>query len=137
MFQNSSNCSKVSDAHAPAGEPGADLRTMMREFAARLLAEFALEIERDPRGFKERALRLLRQNLPPRPGRPCDGQITRAAMMRAQGKDWREIYAACLPNTLLPESRQVAQSRLRSAVRSRGNARKRRKHGLISSEKKT
>jgi hypothetical protein len=113
-----------------------DLHATIRKFSRRLRHEFASEIERDARGFKERAVRLLKASLPPRPGRPSTEVVTRAAEMKAQGKGWAEIYAACLSPIAAPDSRQVQQSRLRCAVRSRSNTHRRRKSVLNSSANK-
>ncbi len=101
-----------------------DLRSSVREFAARLRLDFASEIERDPRGFKRRTVSLLRFYLPPGPGRPCDEAVTRAIEMRAAGKSWPEVYTACVPHSLAPESQPDAKSRLRAAMRARKNRRK-------------
>lgn len=104
-----------------------DLRATTREFAARLRAEFASEIEQDARGFKRRVLGFLKGELPPGPGRPCEEIVTCAARMRTEGRNWQEIYAVCLPHVAEPDSRHLAQSRLRSAVRARRNASRRRR----------
>lgn len=106
---------------------GIDLEEVVRKFALQLCTQFRDEIEREPRVFKTRAVRLLKSGLPPSPGRPCVESVTRAAKMREQGKPWREIYKACIPDLPQRDSdgRAVAQSRLRSAVRSRRNARQR------------
>jgi hypothetical protein len=105
----------------------AELRETTRRFTVELRRQFADEIEYDARSFKLRVLALVKQGLPPKRGRPCDKAVTRAVEMRAQGRDWRAIYADCIPATTAGDSRQVAQSRLRSAVRAR-----RRRRGLIA-----
>ena len=102
-----------------------DLSIITRRFAARLRAEFAFEIEQDAGAFKRHVVALLRAELPPRPGRPRAELVTRAVQMRTQGTSWREIYLECLPDEIVgPESRQLAQSRLRSAVRARRTTRR-------------
>ena len=110
-----------------------DLRATVRKFAARLREQFESEIERDTRGFKCRVVTLLKESLPPGPGRPCTEIVTRATSMRAQGRSWQEIYAGCLLHVEGgSDSRQIAQSRLRSAVRARRNsARRRRRAGTV------
>lgn len=126
MFQTPGNCSKVSDALKSVEKPVTDLRAITREFAARLRVEFASEIEQEAGAFKRRVVRLLKAELPPGPGRPYAEVVTRAMQMRMQGKSWREIYANCLPEKIAgPDSLQLAQSRLRSAVRARRNTRRR------------
>lgn len=96
-----------------------DLHSTIQEFAARLRSEFAFEIERDARGFKFRVLRFLKAALPLRPGRPRNQDVTDAAEMHAQGKQWQQIYARCIPASVTGDSRQIVESRLRCAVRSR------------------
>jgi hypothetical protein len=103
-----------------------DLRTLVQEFGGLLRREFATEIERDARGFKGRVLVFLKAELPGRPGRPRAETVTRAAEMKTQGKSWQQIYAECLQESPgEPEFRQLAQSRLRSAVRARRNVSRR------------
>jgi hypothetical protein len=116
---------------APRGvsQSGVLLKRRMKQIAARLRREFAAEIERAPPGFKRRAARLLKTLLPPRPGRPCDDNITRAIELRSEEKAWKEVYPICIPayETLERDARYWAQLRLRDAVRSRRNTQKRRK----------
>lgn len=101
-------------------EASKDLCTTVRRFANLLCLDFASEIERDAGEFKRRVIRLLKGALPPGPGRPCAKLVTRATYMRTKGKSWQEIYAECLSGIIsAPESRQLQQSRLRSAVRAR------------------
>lgn len=98
-------------------------------FASLLKIHFANLISEDPTEFKKVVLHLVRRELPPGRGRPCDDAVTRASDLLATGKPWQKIYPSCIPDFkyLDPASRQVAQSRLRCAVRSRRNARKRRR----------
>jgi hypothetical protein len=97
----------------------ADFSKIVRKFVEELRTHFRSEIEHDPRLFKGKVLRMLKASLPPGPGRPRAELVSLAAKMRAQGKSWCAIYAECVSTTLAGDSRQVAQSRLRSAVRSR------------------
>ena len=102
-----------------------DLSRTVRQFVSRLLDEFSADIEKDPSRFKHQVVQLLKAELPPGPGRPRGAGISRAAEMREEGRAWREVYAECLVDKSGgPESRQVIQSRLRSAVRARRNSRK-------------
>jgi hypothetical protein len=120
-----------------SGRDMRDLRATTQEFAALLRIEFAPEIEQDAHGFKRRVLGFLKAELPPRPGRPRTEAVTHATEMLAQGKTWRQIYAECLPRNILGhDSRQLTQYRLRCAVRSRRNVRRRRKSVSNSSAKK-
>jgi hypothetical protein len=92
---------------------------MIREFVKQVRHEFGYEMQHDSRGFRKRMLRLLRSALPVTHGRPRLEAVSRAAEMQAQGNSWRAIYAVCIPEAITADSRQLAQSRLRSAVRSR------------------
>lgn len=104
------------------------LSAATREFARQLRARFAEQIEHDPRTFRRHLVRFLKTELPLRVGRPCDAAVTRATKMRASREPWQLIYPVCIPEfrRLDAHARYLAQSRLRSAVRSRRNARRRR-----------
>jgi hypothetical protein len=117
--------------------PVRDLGALVQEFGDLLRREFAANIERDARGFKRDALCLLRAALSPGPGRPRSEAVTLAIELRAQGKPWQAIYSQCIPSALVDDARQLAQSRLRSAVRSRHNAGRRRKPPVDSYANKT
>jgi hypothetical protein len=95
------------------------LADAIRRFARDLRTEFAGEIARDARAFRKRVLHLFRTALPVDRGRPRLMAVTRATEMRAQGKCWRAIYAVCIAPDLRGDSRILAQSRLRGAVRAR------------------
>jgi len=95
------------------------LATAVRRFILQLRSEFGAEIERDPRGFRIRVIRLLTTALPLKNGRPRLENVTRAHEKWRQGKNWREIYTVCIPPGLSGDSLVLAQSRLRSAVRAR------------------
>jgi hypothetical protein len=99
-----------------------------KQFAKRISKQFASEIASDPRSFKKQLTRIIKRNLPPFPGRPTEQSITHAARLRAEGNGWQDIYPVVIPNhaQLDPASRRVAESNLRSAIRSRRNARRRR-----------
>lgn len=104
------------------------LELCIARFAKRLLRLHPDEITRDPRKFKRRAVAILRRKLPPFAGRPAEESITRAAALRAQAREWREIYPICILNhtSLTAADRRQAESNLRAALRSRRNAAKRR-----------
>ena len=110
---------RPNSTHRPTRKRPVNLSTLVRKFARLLRRRFAIEIEHNPRLFRERVLRLLTSALPARHGRPRIETVSRATEMRAQGKDWRAVYVACIPTTVAGDARQVAQSRLRSAVRAR------------------
>jgi hypothetical protein len=110
-----------------------ELEMALRRFATRLRRDYAAEIARDARGFKKDVVRLLRRELPPGPGRPPDEAVTRATNMRAKDQPWATIYCQCIPGygSLNPGDRQLAASRLRTAVRSRRNRREQNPAGLF------
>lgn len=104
----------------------AKLKRSVRAYASELRAEFSREIARDERAFKKRVVRLIKDHLPPGPGRPPGQAITRAADLRRKGKTWQQIYAVCLLDAPDQNSRRIAQWQLRDAVRKRLGVRRRR-----------
>lgn len=101
----------------------------VKRFARRLSKVFAKEISSDPRTFKKGVIETLRRHLPPFAGRPTEEAITTAAALRAERREWPEIYRLVIPGhcELDSATRRQMESNLRSAIRSRRNARKRRK----------
>lgn len=95
-----------------------DLESSVRQFALRLKDDFANEIACDARGFKKKVLHWLRQELPPRRGRPNDPRLDAAARMIAQGKTTREVLAAQVPGfgRLDTYGRYLAEKGLRAAI---------------------
>lgn len=113
-----------------AGTPTRDHE--VKRFARRLCRIFAGEISSDPRTFKKGVIEILRRHLPPFAGRPTEESITMAATLREKSREWPEVYRLVIPghSELDPATRRQAESNLRSAIRSRRNARKRRKGRL-------
>ena len=113
----------------PAGRH-TDLDRTVRRFAAKLRSAYAEEIGHAPRKFKKRVVTLLRRNLPPFAGRPSETSITVAMKLLQEGSAWGEIYPQVIAghSSMEPAVRRQAESNLRAAVRSRRNARRRRKH---------
>jgi hypothetical protein len=107
---------------------GRDCAHEAKRFAKRISKLFASEIASDPRGFKKQLTQTIKRNLPPFPGRPTEQSITLAAKLKAGGNGWQDIYPAVLPDhaQMDPPTRRLAESNLRSAIRSRRNARRRR-----------
>lgn len=99
-----------------------------KRFANRISVQFASEIASDPRGFKKQLTQIIKRNLPPFSGRPTEQSITQAARLKAGGNSWQDIYPVVIPDhaQMDPPTRRVAESNLRSAIRSRRNARRRR-----------
>ena len=121
------------------GRAKSSLDQYVRRFASRLLLEYGTDVSRDPKGFKKRVVALLRRNLPPFAGRPTEAAITLAINLRKKGLEWSAIYPSCIPRhaSLPPAERQIAESNLRAARRSRRNATKRRKRLLNKTPKQT
>jgi hypothetical protein len=126
-----------SPSHAPARqnrglrhrERCPSLDREVTRFSKRLSKLFPEDIRTDPRTLKKRVVEILRRKLPPFAGRPTEESITVAAKLRSEGLDWQEIYGQVIPDHahLDPAARRQAESNLRSALRSRRNARLRRK----------
>ena len=95
-----------------------DPEIIVRQFAFRLKRDFANEIARDARGFKKSVLRWVRQELPPRRGRPNDPRLDAAARMIGQGKTAREVLRAQVPgySRLDTYGRYLAEKGLRAAI---------------------
>jgi len=106
-----------------------ELNLTIRQFAKRLRRDFAPEIAADPWAFKRKAKHLLGLYLPPGPGRPPEAAVTLATELREKDVSWQEIYPKTIPNhgDLDTFERRCAEYNLRSAVRSRRNAARRRK----------
>lgn len=96
-----------------------NLRSTVRKIVNELRRDFAADLERDASRFKRRVIALLQAELPPRPGRPRLKHVCLAVAMRERRESWRGVYAACVPQELHGDSRQLAEVRLRAAVRAR------------------
>ncbi len=97
------------------------VRERIREIAADLEREFPELIAQSPVGFKRLVAACLKQNLPPRAGRPRKENVTRALRLEREGKSRLEIFVLCIPNfsTLRRASRVLEQRNLLSAMRGR------------------
>src|SRR5258708_5068764 len=84
---------------ALSGTPAAQspLEQTVRKFASRLRSDFAEEITRDPAGFRKQVIRLMRRELPPRPGRPNDPRVDVALVMISQGKSVKQVLRRQIP----------------------------------------
>jgi hypothetical protein len=103
----------------------------VKRFATRIRRKYASQLTDDhaARAVKKKACSLLRRNLPPFAGHPKEDSITRAIELRKLGLKWKEVYPEVIPKHALlhPAVRRMTESNLRAAVRSRRNARARRK----------
>ena len=104
------------------------LEQTLRKFAARLRSDFADEIARDPAGFKKHVLKLIRRQLPPRPGRPNDPRIDAALIMVSQGKSLKQVLRSQVPgfDQMDTYSRYLAEKGLRTAIARRCGSRRKR-----------
>ena len=110
------------------------LGEMLRQLAQRLKSRFAEEIARDPSGFKKRVVRLIRRELPPRPGRPNDPRLDAAVRLVEQGKSTRDVLRSQVPDFDEMDSygRYLAEKGLRAALARRRRVRSRpRGHGNL------
>lgn len=108
-------------------KPPVDVDSAIRDFAAKLRRDYSQELETDARGFKKRAVRLLRGELPPGRGRPTDPQLDAAARLVDQGKPVRDVVRWLIPgyDKMDTAGRYWASKGLRAALARR---RKRRSH---------
>ena len=99
-----------------------DINRKLRTFAAALKRDFAEDVTRDPKGFKKQVVKLIRRELPPKPGRPNDPRYDKAARMADQGKNSGEILRSLDAgfDSLDPWTRMLAARGLRAALRRRG-----------------
>ena len=121
----------------PAITPvGRDVAADVRRIAARLKRDYADEIARDAARFKKHVLGLIRQELPPRPGRPNNPRIDQALAMVSQGKSIKQVLRHQVPgfDNMDTYSRYLAEKGLRTAIARR---RRRRPHprGVADQEK--
>jgi hypothetical protein len=81
-------------------------------------------VARGPSTFKKQVVRLLRRELPPRPGRPNDPRLDAAVRLVEQGKSVRQVLRLQIPGFehLDFYGRYLAEKGLRAAL-----ARRRRK----------
>jgi hypothetical protein len=114
---------------------GTGLSKDVEQFAARLKRKRSEELVRDPVAFRREAVRAFSASLSPGPGRRPEARVTLAANLRGQGKSWQEIYPVCIKSysRLNVDSQRVEAENLRSAVRTRRNAQRRRNSPANSS----
>ena len=101
-----------------------NLQQSIRDFGAQLRHQFGNEISLDAAGFKKKVLRLVRQALPPRPGRPNDPQIDSAVRLVQQGKTVKQVLRLQIPgfDKLDTYGRYLAEKGLRAAITRRGKS---------------
>lgn len=82
------------EASAPSEKEARDLRARIRKFGRRLRCDFAPEIQRDPRGFRQHVLRFLKAELPLRSGRPTTETVERHPRMGSHKAPYCMPYQA-------------------------------------------
>jgi hypothetical protein len=94
------------------------LEQAIRQFGNRLKREFAEEMTRTPAIFKKQVVRLIRQELPPRRGRPNDPRLDAAVKMVEKGKPLKDVLRLQIPgfDVLDTYSRYLAEKGLRAAL---------------------
>jgi len=94
------------------------LQQTLRKFSTQLRRRFAQDIARDPAGFKKQVVRLIRQALPLRRGRPNDPQIDTAVRMVQQGRTVKDVLRLQIPgyDKFDTYGRYLAEKGLRAAI---------------------
>jgi len=94
------------------------LEELVRHFAKRVKHDCAEEISRNPAAFKKLVVKLVRRELPPRPGRPNDPRLDAAAHMVQQGKSVKDVLSSQIVGfeRLDTYGRYLAEKGLRSAL---------------------
>ena len=95
------------------------LQQVVQDFGTQLKRHFAKDIAGDPAGFKKQVLRLIRQVLPPRRGRPNDPQIDAAVrMVEQQGMTVKDVLRSQIPyyDKMDTYGRYLAEKGLRQAI---------------------
>lgn len=102
----------------PSVASAQDIEQAISQFASKLRSRFQVQIARDARGFKKLFIRLIRRELPPRPGRPNDPRIDAAVRMVQQGRTVKDVLRAQVPgfDALDTYGRYLAEKGLRAAI---------------------
>jgi hypothetical protein len=103
---------------AQGERPAKKLETLVRDFAAQVRHDCGVEIERDPKAFRAAILRLVRNEMPLRRGRPNNPRIDAAVRMHEEGKTIKEILQLQTRNFDKVDTygRYLAEKGLRTAV---------------------
>jgi hypothetical protein len=106
------------------------LEEAIRQFGNRLKRDFGGELARDPTIFKKQVVRLIRRELPPRPGRPNDPRLDAAVRMLEQGKSSKDVLRSQIPNfdEMDTYGRYLAEKGLRAALARRRESRRHHRH---------
>jgi len=101
-----------------------NIEQTISQFVSGLRGRFQDQIARDPQGFKKQIIRLIRQQLPPRRGRPNNPRIDAAVRMVHQGKTVKDVLRSQIPgfNSLDTYGRYLAEKGLRAAIARRRGA---------------
>jgi hypothetical protein len=108
-----------------------NIEQTISQFASKLRSRFRDQIARDAREFKKLVLRLMRRELPPRPGRPNDPRLDAACRMIHQGKTVKQVLRVQVPDfdRLDTYGRYLAEKGLRAALVRRRRIRSQNKAG--------
>lgn len=104
--------------------PTQNTEQTISQFVLSLRSRFQDQIDRDPRAFKKQVIRLIRQELPPRRGRPNDPRIDAAVRMVQQGRPVKDVLRSQIPgfDRLDTYGRYLAEKGLRAAIARRRGA---------------
>jgi len=95
-----------------------DVEHTVSQFAKGLKSRFQDQLARDPAGFKKQVVRLIRQALPPKRGRPNDPRLDAAVQMVEHGKTVKDVLRLQIPgyDNLDTYGRYLAEKGLRAAI---------------------
>jgi hypothetical protein len=95
-----------------------DVEHTVSQFAKGLKSRFQDQLARDPAGFKKQVVRLIRQALPPKRGRPNNPRLDAAVQMVEQGKTVKDVLRLQIPgyDNLDTYGRYLAEKGLRAAI---------------------
>ncbi len=94
------------------------LNQIVQQFSAKMERQFAKEIGRDPAGFKKQVIRLIRRELPPKPGRPNDPRLVASVRIVREGKSVKDVLQSQIPgfDNMDTYGRYLAEKGLRAAI---------------------
>jgi hypothetical protein len=102
----------------PSVASNRNLEETVIQFVTGVRSRFQDQIASDARGFKKLIIRLVRRQLPPRPGRPNDPQIDAAFRLVQQGRTVKDVLRLQIPGfeRLDTYGRYLAEKGLRAAI---------------------
>jgi len=110
--------SQQSKGKCPGVASAQNIEQTVSQFVSGVKSRFQDQIARDARGFKKLVIRLVRRELPPRPGRPNDPQIDAAVRLVQQGRSVKDVLHLQIRGfeKLDTYGRYLAEKGLRAAI---------------------